>query len=114
MLDLIGFGFEKLDAVGRFRAKENGFDIDDSGELVGTTLGDIKFNGPTELAEQVAKLPETSACMASYMAAFAMGVSQANASCLVKSAAGELQGGMSLVDFWVRMARSEHFRSRLP
>jgi hypothetical protein len=114
LLDLIGFGFEKLDAVGRFRAKENNFDIDDSGELVGTTAGDIKFQGPAELAQQVAKLPETSACMASYMAAYALGVSQPNASCLVKVAAGELRGGTSLLDFYVRMARSEHFRTRLP
>jgi hypothetical protein len=114
LLDMIGFGFEKLDAVGRFRAKENNFDIDDSGELAITSLGDIKFTGPKELAEQVAKLPETSDCMASYMAAFAMGVSQPNASCLVKSAASELRGGASLLDFWVRMARSEHFRTRVP
>jgi hypothetical protein len=114
MLDPIGFGFEHLDATGRFRAREGSFDIDDSGVLSGTTTGDIAFRGPAELAQAVAKLPETATCMASYMAAYALGVNQPNASCLVQSAANELRGGMSLLDFFIRMSRSEHFRTRLP
>jgi hypothetical protein len=114
LIDSIGFAFEHLDAVGRYRAKEGRFDIDDSGEVTNTTAGDLPFRGPAELATTIAKLPEVSSCMASYMAAFAFGVSQPNASCLVRSAAEELRGGMSLVDFYIRMARSEHFRSRLP
>ena len=48
------------------------------------------------------------------MTEFAFGVPQTSASCLVENAAAELRGGMSLVDFYVRMARSEHFRIRVP
>jgi hypothetical protein len=114
LFDPIGFAFEHLDATGRYRAKEGRFDIDDSGVLTETSAGDLPFRGPVELATAVSRLPEVSACMASYMAAFAFGVSQSNASCLVRAAADELAGGMSLVDFYVRMSRSEHFRSRLP
>jgi hypothetical protein len=114
MLDPIGFGFEHLDATGRFRAREGDFDIDDSGTLSETSAGDVPFKGPAELAQAVARLPEAATCMASYMAAYALGVNQPNASCLVQSAANELRGGMSLLDFFIRMARSEHFRSRLP
>ncbi|HEY0708875.1 MAG TPA: DUF1588 domain-containing protein, partial [Polyangia bacterium] len=114
LMDLIGFGFEHLDAVGRYRAKEGVHDIDATGELSNTSKGNIKFNGPTELAQAVAGLPETSACVGSYMAAYALGVSQSNASCLVRSASDALRGGMSLLDYYVRIARSEHFRSRLP
>jgi hypothetical protein len=114
MLDPIGFGFEHLDATGRFRAREGNFDIDDSGVLSGTSMGDITFKGPSELATALAKLPETASCMASYMAAYALGVNQPNASCLVQSAVNELRGGMSLLDFYIRMARAEHFRVRVP
>ena len=53
--------------------------------------------------------------MASYVAAYAFGVSQPNASCLVRSARPRsCAAAMSLVDFYIRMARSEHFRTRLP
>ena len=113
LIDPIGFGFEKLDAVGRFRAKEGMFDIDDSGAITGTSAGDLPFRGPTELARAVGRLPETASCMASYLAAYAFGVSQPNASCLVRSATAELKAGMSIVDFYIRMARSEHFRTRI-
>jgi hypothetical protein len=114
LIDSIGFGFEHLDASGRYRDKEGAFDIDDSGVLVGTSAGDVKFRGASELAGALAKLPEVSSCMASYMAAFAFGLSQSNAACLVRSATNDLRAGMSLVDFYIRMARSEHFRTRLP
>jgi hypothetical protein len=114
MMDSIGFGFEHLDATGRYRAREGNFDIDDSGTILGTSAGDIRFQGPTELAQQLARLPETSQCMATYLASFAFGVPQQSASCLVGNAAAELRGGMSLIDFYVRMARSEHFRTRVP
>ena len=113
MIDPIGFGFEKLDATGRFRAKEGKFDIDDSGQITGTSAGDLPFRGPTQLAQAIAGLPEASECVASYLAAYAFGVSQPNASCLVRSATAELRSGASIVDFYVRMARSEHFRSRV-
>jgi hypothetical protein len=114
MFDSIGFAFEHLDATGRYREKEGRFDIDDSGEVTETSAGTLPFRGPAELATNLARLPEVSTCMASYMAAFAFGVSQPNASCLVKAATDELRGGMSLVDFYIRMARSEHFRTRSP
>jgi hypothetical protein len=114
LLDPIGFAFEHLDATGRYRAKENNFDIDDSSTVSGTSAGDLKFKGPTELAAGLAKLPEVSSCMASYMAAYAFGLSQQNASCLVRTATNDLKAGMSIVDFYIRMVRSAHFTSRMP
>jgi hypothetical protein len=114
LIDQIGFAFEHLDASGRYRDKEGRFDIDDSGVIVGTSAGDLKFRGPTELATALAKLPEVSSCMSSYLAAFAFGLSQSNASCLVRNATNDLRAGMSLVDFYIKMARAEHFRTRLP
>jgi hypothetical protein len=114
LLDQIGFAFEHLDATGRYRDKEGTFAIDDSAKITGTSAGDLTVKGAAELSTALAKLPEVNTCMASYLAAYAFGVSQKNASCLVSSATNELRGGMSLVDFYIRLARSEHFRSRMP
>jgi hypothetical protein len=112
LMDPIGFAFEHLDGAGRFRAMEGRFDIDDTGTVAGTSAGDLKVKGPTELATAISGLPEVSECVASYLAAYGLGVSHENAACLVRTATAELRAGGSLVDFYVRMARSEHFRNR--
>jgi hypothetical protein len=44
-LDPMGFAFENFNAIGKFRTKDGGADIDVSGELP----GGIKFTGPKEL-----------------------------------------------------------------
>ena len=111
LMDPIGFAFEHIDSAGKYRVKEGKFDIDDTG-LLTRTGGDLTFKGPTELATALAKLPEVNDCMAAYMAAYALGVSHESAKCLVASATNELRNGMSIVDFYVRMARSDHFRFR--
>jgi hypothetical protein len=112
MMDPIGFAFEHLDPAGRFRQKEGTFDIDDSAEVTGTSKGDLKVKGPTELANALASLPELNDCMGAYLAAYALGLSHESAQCLVSTATAELRKGGSIVDFYLRIARSEHFRVR--
>jgi hypothetical protein len=46
-MDPLGFALESFDAVGRFRAAENGVSIDDSGALPDGTL----INGPGGLRD---------------------------------------------------------------
>src|SRR5205814_10538523 len=94
LMDPIGFAFEHLDSAGRYRLKEGTFPIDDSG-VVTRAQGDLMVKGPTELPNALAKLPEVSDCMASYMAAYALGVSHDSAQCLVSSATSQLRNGMS-------------------
>jgi hypothetical protein len=113
-MDPIGFGFEHLDATGRYRAKEGKFDIDDSGVLTETSKGDLKFKGATELANVLSTLPEVSECMGKYLAAFTFGVGQENTSCLVSSVLDELKGGKSVLDSYLRLSRADHFRMRQP
>src|SRR5690606_8910006 len=48
-LDPIGFGFENFDGVGTYRTEENGGTIDASG-ILPTTMGEVAFTGPVELA----------------------------------------------------------------
>ena len=114
LMDPIGFAFEHLDATGRYREREGRFDIDDSGVVTGTSAGDILFRGPTELATALARLPEVSDCLAAHIAAYAFGISRESATCLINNAADELRAGGTLMDFFLALARSDHFRYRQP
>jgi hypothetical protein len=59
MMNPLGFSLEKFDAVGRFRDKEKGKPIDNSGTYE-TRAGEVvKFAGAKELATFLAKSPET-------------------------------------------------------
>ncbi len=56
LIDGIGFGFERYDQLGRYRAQENGLDVDDSGEVVasGDASLDGRFVGVLELSSRLA------------------------------------------------------------
>jgi hypothetical protein len=113
-IDQIGFGLEKLDAVGRHRDKEGAFDIDDSGRITGTSAGTLEFHGPAELSRAVAQLPELADCMAAFMAGNAFGLDHRNTACLVRAEMGELRAGrLSIAEFYLKLARAEHFRFRV-
>ena len=112
MMDRIGFSLEHLDAAGRYRETENSYPIDDSGSVTGTSKGDLKVTGPAELATTISQLPEVTDCVSSYLGGYALGLNHDSAACLVSNAASELRSGGSLLDFYVHIARSEHFRSR--
>jgi hypothetical protein len=112
MMDNIGFSLEHLDSAGRFRETENNNPINDDGIVTGTTAGDLTVDGAAGLATALSTLPDATDCMSSYMAAYALGVNHENAACLVSTAKTELQGGSSLIDFYIRIARAEHFRTR--
>ncbi len=63
VMDPLGFGLESFDAIGRFRFKENGKDIDATGEL--TLDGEkISFDGALELSKFVAESPLARECFA--------------------------------------------------
>src|SRR5262249_51279128 len=61
LMDPIGFGLEAFDAIGGFRTKENGFDVDASGSLTGADV-DGPFHGPAELAAKLVASNEVRAC----------------------------------------------------
>ncbi|MEE9386292.1 MAG: DUF1592 domain-containing protein [Nannocystaceae bacterium] len=113
LMDPIGFGLEHLDAGGRYRDKEGIFNIDASGVIVGTSLGDIQFDGAHELAGHLAALPEASRCVAAYLASFTYGVGHENAACMVDTPANQLaEGGDTLIDFYVELTQTPHFHRR--
>jgi hypothetical protein len=114
MMDGIGFGFEHLDASGRYRATEDGLTIDDSGYFRGLASEDIAFRGPAELAEQLAGRPEPYTCAAEYLASFVYGLDHHDTSCLVTSLAEDFAAGkLGLVDFYVQLTSTRYFTRRV-
>jgi len=61
LMDALGFGFENFDAVGRYRAEENGVAIDASGTLSNTDI-DGPFNGVADLASKLAQSQDAKDC----------------------------------------------------
>jgi hypothetical protein len=115
LMDPIGFAFEHLDASGRYREREGRFDIDDRGSVIGTSAGEIVIRGPEELARALAPLPETADCMADFIAGHAFGLDHGEAGCLARTASEELRAGsIGVLEYYLRMARAESFRSRMP
>lgn len=60
-IDGIGFGFEHYDSLGQWRAQDNGFAVDASGELIGSDV-DGPFDGAIELAAKLASSETAHAC----------------------------------------------------
>ena len=65
------------------------------------------------LADAVARLPETADCFADFVTGYTFGMDHRQAGCIARTATDELrEGKISLVDYFVRMARAESFRVR--
>jgi hypothetical protein len=66
LIDGVGFGFERYDQLGRYRATENGIDVDESGEVVAITEAALNgpFAGAVELSSRIAGSSQARACLA--------------------------------------------------
>lgn len=66
LIDPIGFGFEHMDGIGRFRTNEGGPAIDSSGRLNGTDV-DGPFAGPAELTGKLLASRMVRACFVNHL-----------------------------------------------
>ena len=73
MMDPIGIGFENYDAIGRYRATENGLPIDSGGELVNAGASSGAFTGAVELAQRLATSPDVRDCVQKQWFRFSLG-----------------------------------------
>lgn len=92
LLDPIGFGFEHYDAVGRWRADDQGLPIDATGVVNGTAAGDVEFDGVGALAVILADSPEAQQCYAQQWSTFALGGLRQDPGleCIAERVGGEL------------------------
>jgi Protein of unknown function (DUF1588)/Protein of unknown function (DUF1592)/Protein of unknown function (DUF1595)/Protein of unknown function (DUF1587)/Protein of unknown function (DUF1585) len=79
LIDGVGFGFERYDQLGRYRATENGLDVDESGEVL--TSGEAGLDGPfagaSELATRIANSPMARDCLATHWYRYTFGRQEA-------------------------------------
>ncbi len=110
----IGFGFERLDGIGRYRADENGQPIDDSGALSGTRDVDGPFQGLPALAAKLAGSAQVQECVALQGFRYVMGrpESAADACSVVSIRDRFVNSGLDLKELYVSIALSESFGSR--
>lgn len=62
LMDPIGLGFERFDAVGSYRDHENGRAIDESGAINGSDI-EGPFTGPLELSNRLAQSRQVQSCV---------------------------------------------------
>lgn len=72
-MDPVGLPFENFDAIGAYRATDQGKAIDVTGNLDGTD-----FNGPLELGQLLSKNPAVAACLVRGVYRYATGVVEAD------------------------------------
>jgi hypothetical protein len=79
LINPVGFPFENFDTMGRYRDLDNGKPVDASGNLLGTEV-----NGPTEIAQALARHNDVAHCVSEQLAKYAFsGSSFASDPCYV-------------------------------
>jgi hypothetical protein len=112
-IDDIGFGLENFDGVGVYRTMEVGQPIDASGYIL--DLGDVKFNGPEDLAQKLAAAPEVGQCLAAQMTAYVLGVSVSEGLCIAPQASyAQGQAPLSLASVLTQVVEPNHLALRSP
>ncbi|HZZ71082.1 MAG TPA: DUF1592 domain-containing protein [Pirellulales bacterium] len=108
-LDPPGFGLENFDAIGAFRTKDNGTDIDPSGELPGNRT----FKGPKELKGLLKEQSDLFChCLAEKMLIYALGrgTEDSDARSLDRLVVALKQNNYKFSSLVIEIAKSEPFQ----
>jgi hypothetical protein len=115
-IDGIGFGFETYDALGRYRAEENGIPIDASGSIFGARDESLSapFNGAIELTTRLARSDQVRDCIATQWYRYAFGRIESEAdTCSVRQAKSRFASeGGNLRELLVGLTLTDAFRYR--
>jgi len=111
-MDFIGFGFEHYDAIGQFRATENGQTIDASGEITGTDV-DGFFNGAPELADLLLDSEQVRSCVSRQWMTYALGRELDDRDgCSMSEAYAAMHQPNNLRELLLSIVMSNSFRNR--
>ena len=114
LMDPVGFGLEKYDAIGAFRNDENGRVIDAHGEIVGSKDLDGTFDGALELGAKLSTSPAVHACVARQWFRYALSRHEADAdACSLEHIDTAFASG-NLRELLVAIAASDAFRLAAP
>jgi len=111
LMDPIGFAFGHYDTLGRWRDREEGFDIDTTGSLIGTEDSDGPFEGAVDLLARLSESDQTRECFARQWVRFAVGRAlETQDECLVATAADRFRAsGYDVRALVTAIATSEGF-----
>ncbi len=114
LIDPIGFGFENLDADGRWRTTENGHVVDASGEMTATLDADGPFVGAAALSRQLANSEQVHRCAVTQYFRFAQGRGETRADLcsLDQLYLAYEDGGRDLVSMVEQLTSTNLFRFR--
>lgn len=110
--DPLGFGFEEIDHVGRYRTEEvtdhGNFPIDATATVA--TLDNLEIDGQEELMRGLAEDPAVLSCVSNTLVRYVYG---SDGTCRApESQARVMSGDSSIVDFLAELAREPHFTQR--
>ena len=113
-IDGIGFGFGNFDALGQWRTKEFGIDINATGEFFSTNDLDGKFDGAVAMGKKLGESRQVLACIATQWLGYALAVRRENLdSCMVNPLIDALSSAKGdLRELVVALVKSDAFRHR--
>ena len=110
-MDPLGLPLENFDAIGAYRATDQGLPIDVSGDLDGTA-----FNGPVELGKLLSQSDKAAACLVRNLYRYATGVTEATGQepSILQLATEFEADGRNLRQLMLDLVSSDGFRLVLP
>jgi len=115
-IDGVGFGFERYDQLGRYRATENDLDVDESGEMLASNEAglDGPFTGAGELAERIAGSALARDCLAAnwYTYTFGRQVQPEDSCSVAQLKARFASSGGDLKELLVGLTQTDSFLYR--
>jgi hypothetical protein len=114
LMDPLGLAFENFDAIGRFRAQDEGKPIDPSGRFEAVLAGNPSFANGAALSAILAQAPEVRTCVATKLYRYAFGRRETQRdACLIQELSGSLSvGGGDIKEAVVELVSSEAFLRR--
>jgi hypothetical protein len=114
LIDPIGFGFENYDAIGRYRATEEGRPIDASGEVISGGDATGTFDGLIELSDRLAQSDTVRECVARQWFRFASArVETSDDSCSLDALDERFaSGGFELRELIIGLVTTDAFMHR--
>lgn len=117
LMDPIGFGLERFDGIGRYREREDGTLIDDTGTLVDGS----EFAGAVELASAIGSDPRFAQCVSRQLLTYALGrgmrdgsSARTDSAWITKITEAAQASGGSLRDVITQIVLSAPFRTATP
>jgi len=107
-----GFAFEQYDAMGQWRATDNGFDVDASGSFTLMHGETFDFQDGVDLAHQLAESTQVRQCYILHWARYATGVHLKADHGGIASLHGQFPQSVRVQDLIVAITKSDLFRFR--